>query len=111
MEDAAILPFLYPQRTLCIAKKAYVWEDGGMDPRLKRGVVFAAAIILIILGVIGLALPFLQGFLFLAIGLILLSIASPRARAWIEHHTRKYPKVHAFVEKMEKRITNIIGMP
>ncbi len=82
-----------------------------MNPQLKRGLIFAAAIIFIILGIIGLALPFLQGFLFLGIGLILLSIASPRARAWIEQHTRKYPKIHTFVAKMERRIAKIIGTP
>ena len=82
-----------------------------MNPHLKRGLIFVIAIIFIILGIVGLALPFLQGFLFLAIGLILLSIASPTARTWIEHHTRKYPKVHAFVQKIEKRITDIIGTP
>lgn len=82
-----------------------------MNPQLKRGLIFAVAIIFIILGLAGMALPFLQGFLFLAIGLMLLSIASPTARTWIEHHTRKYPKVHAFVQDVEKRITDIIGTP
>ena len=82
---------------------------GEMNKHVKRAMGFAAAIIFIALGVVGLALPFLQGFLFLAIGLILLSIASPTAREWIEHHTRKFPKVHAFVQKVEKRITDIIG--
>ncbi|RJQ35314.1 DUF454 family protein [Candidatus Parcubacteria bacterium] len=82
-----------------------------MNPHVKRVLLFFFAFLFIALGVLGLVLPFLQGFLFLAIGLILLSIASPRARAWIESHTRKYPKVHAMVEKIEKRITNIIGTP
>lgn len=82
-----------------------------MHKDLKRILLFTFAIIFIILGVVGLALPFLQGFLFLAIGLILLSIASPRARSWIESHTRKSPKIHTFVEKVEKRITDIIGQP
>ena len=80
-----------------------------MSPIVKRVLLFVAAFIFIILGLIGLALPFLQGFLFLFIGLILLSIASPTARAWIESHTRKYPKVHAWVKKLEKRITDLIG--
>ena len=82
-----------------------------MNPQIKRGLLFVAAFLFIVLGVIGLALPFLQGFLFLAIGLMLLSIASPRARAYIESHTRKYPKTHAFVKKIEDRIARIIGEP
>ncbi|MBI3785079.1 MAG: PGPGW domain-containing protein [Deltaproteobacteria bacterium] len=38
----------------------------------------------LILGVIGLFLPFLQGILFLVIGLTLLSSESERARRWLE---------------------------
>ncbi len=82
-----------------------------MNPHLKRVILFCFALLFITLGLFGLALPFLQGILFLAIGLILLSIASPTARSWIEHHTRKYPKFHSWVEKIEKRITDIIGTP
>jgi len=82
-----------------------------MNPQIKRILLFIAAFVFIIAGLIGLALPFLQGFLFLVIGGILLSIASPRARTWIESHTRKYPKTHAFVERIERRIEKIIGTP
>lgn len=82
-----------------------------MNKRLKRVLVFSAGIIFVLLGLVGLALPFLQGVLFIIIGIILLSIASPTVRVWAERHTRKFPKVHAMVEKMEKRITDIIGLP
>lgn len=68
-----------------------------------------AGVIFLILGVAGLALPFLQGILFLAIGLILLSLASSKARKWIESHTVRYPKIHAAVRKTEKWMTGIIG--
>ena len=94
-----------------MANGAQPWQYCGMNTRLKRVLLFTAAVIFILLGLLGLALPFLQGILFLAIGLILLSIASPAARTWIEHHTRKFPKIHAFVQKIEKRITDIIGLP
>ena len=80
-----------------------------MNPQIKRVLLFVAAFVFIVAGIIGLALPFLQGFLFLAIGLILLSIASPRARTWIEGHTRKYPKLHAWIQKIQTRVTNWIG--
>ena len=87
------------------------WYDWQMNPHIKRILLFTAACAFITLGLLGLALPFLQGILFLAIGLILLSIASPTARSWIEHHTRKYPKFHNWVEEIEKKITDIIGIP
>jgi hypothetical protein len=36
------------------------------------------------LGIVGLFLPFLQGILFIVMGLSLLSTESPRAKAWME---------------------------
>ena len=80
-----------------------------MNPQVKRVLLFVAAFVFLIAGIIGLALPFLQGFLFLAIGIILLSIASPSARTWIESHTRKYPKLHEWILKIQTRVTNWIG--
>lgn len=46
--------------------------------RIVGGVAF------LVLGVIGLFLPFLQGILFLGIGMALLSQESERARRWSE---------------------------
>ena len=80
-----------------------------MNRELKRALVVVVGIIFIVLGLVGLALPFLQGFLFLAIGLILLSISSPRFRAWAITHTVRYPKTHAALEKIEKWVLGIIG--
>ncbi len=80
-----------------------------MRKEFKRIVVIVAGVVFIVLGLAGLALPFLQGFLFLAIGLILLSISSPRFRAWAITHTARYPKTQATLEKIEKWILGIIG--
>lgn len=80
-----------------------------MKREFKRAAISVGAIIFIVLGLIGLALPFLQGFLFLAIGLILFSISSPRFRKWAIVHTVRYPKTHAALEKIEKWVLSIIG--
>lgn len=80
-----------------------------MNRELKRFFVVVGAIVFILLGLAGFALPFLQGFLFLAIGLILLSISSPRFRKWAIVHTVRYPKTHAMLEKLEKWVLGIIG--
>ena len=80
-----------------------------MHKEIKRVLVLIAGVIFIVLGILGLALPFLQGILFLVIGLILLSLVSSKARKWIESHTKRYPKIHALVEKTEKWMTGIIG--
>lgn len=45
----------------------------------------------VIVGIAGLFLPFLQGILFLAIGLIILSSVSPYARLWRQRLVARYP--------------------
>lgn len=75
----------------------------------KRLAVLIVALVFFVLGVIGLFLPFLQGILFLAVALILFSLLSPTIRMWMETHTRKYPKLHAMVVKIETYIRGIIG--
>ena len=55
-----------------------------MKQRLWRLVRITAGISLLVLGVIGLFLPVLQGILFLIMGLTLLSTESPRAKVWLE---------------------------
>ena len=55
------------------------------------------ALVFLILGVVGLVLPFLQGMFFIAIGLILLSLVSVPFRAFLDRHTVRFPRVHKFV--------------
>ena len=80
-----------------------------MKYHAKRIIVFTLAIIFIALGIIGLALPFLQGFLFLAIGVFLLSLYSPKVRAWLDTHTVKYPNIHSIILKVEGWFKRILG--
>jgi uncharacterized membrane protein YbaN (DUF454 family) len=47
----------------------------------------------VVLGVAGLFLPVLQGILFLAVGLIFLSIVSPRARLLRQRLVTRYPSL------------------
>ena len=39
---------------------------------------------LMLLGILGLFLPFLQGFLLIALGLSVISLVSPRVAGWVE---------------------------
>lgn len=80
-----------------------------MFRKIKRKLVLLTGILFIVLGLLGLALPFLQGFLFLAIGVILLSLHSPKIREWTNLHTKKYPRIHTAIEKLEKWIIGIVG--
>lgn len=80
-----------------------------MIKHFKRTALLVLGTLFIILGVVGLFLPFLQGFLFLIVGFLLVSICIPHVRAWGEVHTRKYPKVHAMVEKVDAWLRNVVG--
>ncbi len=80
-----------------------------MRKKIKKILVLTIGGIFALVGLFGLLLPFLQGVLFLAIGIVLLSIASSTVRGWIEVHTRRYPKFHAFVERVERWVGDIIG--
>lgn len=82
-----------------------------MHKNFKRILVLTTGVVFILLGLFGLALPFLQGFLFLAIGLIFLSLYSSTIRGWTEVHTKQYPKLHATVKKMEEWIVKVVGRP
>ncbi len=73
--------------------------------------MLSLAVLFIVLGLVGLVLPFLQGFLFLAIGILLLSLYSPTVRHWLDTHTVKYPKLHRFVGKAEAWVVKIFGAP
>ncbi len=80
-----------------------------MWKKTKRALLLIAAILFIVAGIAGFVLPFLQGFLFLAIGIILLSLYSPTARTWIERHTVKFPALHRTVQKIEAWVVRVIG--
>ena len=56
-----------------------------MKQRIWRASKIAVGVLLLILGVIGLFLPFLQGVLFLVMGLTLLSTESRRAKEWLHY--------------------------
>ena len=57
----------------------------------RHYLMLALGWVFIILGILGLFLPILQGILFLAIGLIILSRRSPRIRLLVRRLARRYP--------------------
>jgi len=80
-----------------------------MHRHVKRVLVLLLGIFFIVLGLIGLILPILQGWLFLLIGLLLLSLYSPALREWIDRQTKPYPKINKAVERAEAWIVRRIG--
>jgi uncharacterized membrane protein YbaN (DUF454 family) len=55
------------------------------------------------LGVLGMFLPILQGFLFLAIGLVILSRHAPWAQRLVDRLKRKYPRLGAKLDAAEAK--------
>ena len=57
----------------------------------RHYVMLALGWVFIFLGILGLFLPILQGILFLAIGMVILSRRSPRVRLLIRRLAKRYP--------------------
>ncbi len=70
---------------------------------VKRVLVLGVGWGFILLGVVGLFLPILQGILFLLIGLALLSTQSRTARAILVKLRRRFPKLAQKMDEAEKR--------
>jgi uncharacterized membrane protein YbaN (DUF454 family) len=58
----------------------------------------------LILGIFGLFLPFLQGILFIMIGLAILSSQSKRIRDLLKKMEKRYPHLHQRVEVWKEKI-------
>jgi len=87
-----------------------------MPRPVKRALILGFGWFFIVLGVLGIFLPILQGILFLAIGLILLSRESEWAQRQIDRLKEKYPtfgekydEAEARAERLWDRIVNRNG--
>jgi uncharacterized protein len=82
-----------------------------LKKQLKKALILTLATVFLLLGLAGLVLPVLQGWLFLAISALLFSMYSPRIRTFIDTHTAKYPKIHTFVGRAQDWTTKVFGAP
>ncbi len=73
-------------------------------PVVRRILILVVGWFFLILGVIGLFLPILQGFLFLAIGLAILSKESETANRILKWLKRKYPQPYARFTLLKRKI-------
>ena len=74
-------------------------ETGGM----RRTLLLIVGWALVVLGVLGLALPILQGLLFLAVGLYILSFEQPWVRRQRERLEQRFPRLAEHVHNAEHR--------
>jgi uncharacterized membrane protein YbaN (DUF454 family) len=74
---------------------------------MKRILKIALGILLVLLGIVGLFLPILQGILFLILGALLLSSESRHVRRIIAFLRLRYPKQYERSRQLGNKIRNI----
>jgi uncharacterized protein len=80
-----------------------------MRKQAKKIFILSVGIAFIMLGLIGLVLPILQGILFLIIGFILVSFYFPEIRLLMKKHVEKHPHLSPVINKFEAWILKFIG--
>jgi uncharacterized membrane protein YbaN (DUF454 family) len=71
-----------------------------MKPILMQGLGY----LFLVLGVLGLFLPFLQGFLFLFIGLIILARYAAWARRLLDDLRARHPRIDQGIDRAEAKL-------
>ena len=71
---------------------------------MKTILLQTAGYAFLVLGVLGLVLPILQGFLFLAIGLIILAKTAPWAERLLDKFRRRYPDAGRLIDQAEDKV-------
>ncbi len=72
-------------------------------PRVKPILLQVLGYVFLVLGVLGMFLPILQGFLFLFVGLIILARHAPWARRLLDHIRQQHPKADELIGKAERK--------
>ncbi len=72
--------------------------------QLKRIAILLAGWFFVGLGLLGLFLPFLQGVLFIMVGLFILSTHSVTVKRWLKHLERRHPQYHERMVRWRERI-------
>ncbi len=80
-----------------------------MKRDVKHYLLLALGWVFILLGILGLFLPILQGILFLAIGLIILSRRSPRVRLFNKKIGHRYPKYREIQDEASARVKRLVA--
>ena len=77
--------------------------------KLKKIALIILGWFFLLLGIIGLFLPFLQGVLFIMIGLAILSSRSEIIRRFLSHIEQRHPHHHERYVALKKRIKGWFG--
>lgn len=75
-----------------------------MLARVKRWAILGAGTVLVLLGILGLFLPVLQGILLLFLGLLVLSWEWAPAKRQLDRLRARYPAAGARIDAVERRV-------
>lgn len=74
---------------------------------LKRAAIHVAGWLFIVLGIVGLVLPILQGILFILVGLFLLSSVSPRAERLLHRIRKRFPGISNTFDEAKSKAKHV----
>ncbi len=77
--------------------------------KIKKTIILTLGVLFLVFGFAGLMLPFLQGILFLLIGLALLSVCFPKMRIWIKNRTIHNERAYFTINKIETWLLKFVG--
>ncbi len=80
-----------------------------MIKHTKRTLIFILAVLFVVIGIAGLILPLIPGLVFIAVALVIFSLFFPIIGEKVRHHTVRYPKLHAIIERLDERVRRIVG--
>lgn len=80
-----------------------------IHPKLRKPFLLIVGVFFILVGIAGLFLPVIQGILSIIIGVLFLSMWSPRIRTWLDERTVHYPKLHPVIKRAEAWIEKFMG--
>jgi uncharacterized protein len=80
-----------------------------MKTQIKRAGIIVAGWLFIVLGVIGLFLPIMQGLLFIFIGLLILSSEYVWAHKLLQKLRARFPRVARLLDRAERRVRGWFG--
>lgn len=71
---------------------------------MKNFLLQGLGYLFLVLGLLGMVLPILQGFLFLAIGLIILAKTAPWAERLLDRFRKRHPDAGRLIDKAEAKV-------
>lgn len=80
-----------------------------MKKKLKGIMVLFVGIILLMMGMFASIVPFVPGWVLIALGILCLTLYFPRLRNWVDGHTVRWPHLHNLIHRARMWADRNIG--